>query len=93
MANCTLVPLLFRHLDIKINNLVTKVETFKVFIVGNWENTESKFSETFPCNFLYKLFQGVLQAKDTLLSFCMGEKKAFFLSSLILKHRNLKISK
>lgn len=68
------------------------METFKVFVVGNWENTESKSSETFSCNYLYKLFQRVLQAKTTLLSFCMGEKKAFYLSSLLLKHRMFKIS-
>lgn len=92
MANCT-VTLLLGHLDIRINNLVKKSWKLSRFLLlESWENTEPKSSETFSCSFLYKLFQGVLQAKNTLLSFCMGEKKAFCLSSLLLKHRNFKIS-
>lgn len=31
-----------------MNNLVKKVDTFKVLVVENLENTESKSSETFP---------------------------------------------
>lgn len=94
MANYTAVALLLGHFDIKINNLVKISGNFQSFLlleIGRILNLS--LQRSFPViNFLCKLFQGVLQAKNTLLSFCMGEKKAFCLSSLLLKHRKLKIS-
>lgn len=65
MANRTAVTLLLGHFDRKINNLVKRVDTLEVSFVENLENTDSKSSETFSSNYLYKLFQGVWLARNT----------------------------
>lgn len=90
MANRTAVTLLLGHFDRKINNLVKRVDTLEVSFVENLENTDSKSSETFSSNYLYKLFQGAWLARNT-HQLSAWRRKDFFLSLLLLKHRKLKI--
>lgn len=77
----------------KMNNLVVKVDAFKLLVVENLKYRESKSSETFSSNYTYKFFlQEELLAKDIPVSSPHGKEKRLFFSSLLVEHRKLKIS-
>jgi len=64
-----------------MNNWVIKVDAFKLLAVENLKYSESKSSETFSSNYLYKLFQGELLAKNIPASSSQGkEKRCFFIA-------------
>lgn len=75
MANCAAVTLLLGHFDRKVNNLVKRSGYFLVFNFFKIWRILTKSSETFSPNYLYKLFQGVLVAKNIPVSCLHGTEK------------------